>query len=239
MLQNAVRRTIEKTLASLPQFLKSPNPAPIPNPSTNRPKPSRSSTQPHQGTSAAVYNQSGYYPSYPTPEDSSSVNNADQLTPQPSAYMNQQSMASSAPSMAFSSPRHYTFPAQYANNPANYDQQSYQANDLPVTTDAAAAAYMNAYTQAQPQYTLSSAYPTTANFNQHSAGSQSSWRDFTGNLTSNQAARAADYMPPASALMQLNRSEDTALPGQDMQMGLDMPQVNQMNGSAAQNWPFF
>ena len=239
MLQNAVQISIEKTLKALLHHLalKDPPPPPIHSLPLSQSTTSKSSASSIPNSAIPVYGQSGYYASYPGSEQVTSPNSDVQMT-EPQGFMPQAGVNNQNSQMSYHDPQAFAYPSTYPASPTTYEQRPFaQSNGVP-NSSAAAQAYMNPYSEASHAYTMVTAYSSNPNYQQHSAGSPSAWRDFTGTITSNVDPGTADYISPASALMQMGRS-DGAAPQQGMHMGLEMPQNgNTMNGNEGQGWPF-
>lgn len=133
-------------------------------------------------------------------------------------------------------PPQYPYQGPYSSNPTTYEQQSYApTNTLPATA-AAANAYMSNYQQPHgfsPTYTSNPTFAADTTY--YSPGSSSSWRQFTGDITSN-IDPGTDYLSSASALMQLGRSEGSSQ--EPMPLGMDLRQGSNMSEGFQQNWPF-
>ena len=237
MLQDAVRTAIEKTIKSLSQYLISKNVAPggIQPPSQSRH--AHMPAAPVQHSAPMTFQQPGFYPSFSTPENAPSSNGQPQVNGQAAPYM----PPPGSLSIAYQDPSQFAYANQYSASPTSYEPRTFnQSSNLPPSTSAAATAYMGSYSQAQAPYSVLNTFSNNPAYQQHGAGSPSSWRDFTGSITGNIDPSTADYMSSASALMQLGRSDETQnQQQQDLQVGIELQQNHNMNPNHAQTWPFY
>lgn len=231
-LQDTVRATMEKTLGLLTQHLASKSgSSSLPPP--NQGLASRQSVPPVQPPIPNHNSQPANYTSYPDPNNNNDV--LDNSTAQRSPYLTPTSIHGHPNSITYNNAPHYQYHTPYPNDNSHYENSSYhQSNAIPPTA-AAANTYMQDF---QPHHEMSyqqtPSYPNTSTY--HSSGGASSWRDFTGNMSSG-LEPGADYLSSASALMQLGgRNEGLGM--HDIQPVVDLQQHSDMSGGTVQMWPF-
>ena len=192
-----------------------------------------------------AYEQNAFFQPYPESgsEGADDLHTQNRLNDQHPSYLPQPSVTTQPSSLGYTITSPYHYPTTYTTTPTAtvYDQRSLaHSNGFPATASETSNNYMNTYSQSQTSYAMSATQQNPQDFQPHCAGGPSSWRDFTGNITSNLEPGAADYMSPASALMQLGRSNGASHQQPDIQLGLDVARNDTLNGTQGQSgWPFY
>ncbi len=238
-LQEAVRVTVDNTLDMISQHLASktastalsttehetsprvsPNHALVPNPDT--------------------YSHQNAYASYTETSNGATTNNNLDGNHTGNTYPSSNDPGMTNHSSDTYNTQQYSYPeptssglAPYVSNPNSFDTSTYPASVLTsashqhTTPQQATAAAANAYLYSNTPTTNDNSYAAA---NLYSTGSQSSWRQWAGNVASN--LEPQEYINSASALMQLGGRSDQGAIGHVPTA--NMPQTMNTTG---QPWP--
>ncbi len=239
-LQESVRVTVDNTLDMISQHL-------APKTASSALSDTERDTSPHISSNHALapksdtYGHQNAYASYTDASNSatSANNNLDGSNTRNTYTSSNDPVMTNHPSDSYNT-HQYSYPeptssglAPYVSNPNSFDTSAYPASVLTsasqqhTTPQQATAAAANAFLYSNNPATNDNNYAAA---NLYGTGSQSSWRQWAGNVASN--LEPQEYISSASALMQLGGRSDQGANG-------NVPAANlpQTMNNVGQPWP--